>query len=71
MANVSALDIARDMLHRHGLRAQAIASERIAETRQTGDAVALQRWEQTYSAICELRRTAASKETDGQRDSED
>lgn len=58
MDDNSALGIARDMLHLHGLRAQAVAKERIEEMRQMGDFAGLHRWEQTYAAICELRRTA-------------
>ena len=54
----SDLDIARMMIFRHGLRAQAVALERLAQTRQQHDAAGLDHWQQTYTAICELRRTA-------------
>jgi hypothetical protein len=58
MHNPSFLDIARMMVRRHGLRAQAIAMEHAAEMRLHGDAAGLDRWQRTHTAICELRRTA-------------
>jgi hypothetical protein len=58
MNEQNAVLTARDMLRRHGLRAQAVALERIAELRRQGDVSSLHRWEQTHAAICELRRTA-------------
>jgi hypothetical protein len=61
MTEISAVDIAQDMLRRHGLRAQAVAMERLAEMRRMGDPIGLHRWEQAYAAICELRRTATSR----------
>jgi hypothetical protein len=51
---------ALSMIRLHGLRAQAIAQERAAEMRQQGDVTGLDRWEQVYAAICEIRRTAAT-----------
>jgi hypothetical protein len=51
-------EIARMMIQRHGLRAQAVALEHIQESRQQGDAEDLDRWQAVYNAICELRRTA-------------
>jgi hypothetical protein len=59
MDESSALGTARDMIRLHGLRAQAVAMERIAEMRQQGDTRGIHVWEQTYAAIRELRRTAA------------
>jgi hypothetical protein len=64
MDDSSAIGIAQGMLRLHGLRAQAVAMERMTELRRQGDPVALHRWEQTYAAICELRRSAARKPTD-------
>ncbi len=58
MTESDALATARDMLRTHGLRAQAVAMERIEEARRQGDFTGLHRWEQTHAAICELRRTA-------------
>ena len=51
-------EIARVMIMRHGLQAQAMALEHVQEMRQQGDAEMLDRWEAIYAAICELRRTA-------------
>lgn len=56
----SAVDTAHDMLVRHGLRAQAVAAEHIAEMRRQGNPTALHRWEQTHAAIRALRRAVAS-----------
>jgi len=64
MNDTSAVGIAQDMLRLHGLRAQAVAMERMAEMRRQGDPVALHRWEQAYAAICELRRSSARKPID-------
>lgn len=61
MSDTSAVGIAQDMLRLHGLRAQAVAMERMTELRGQGDPVALHRWEQAYAAICELRRSAPRK----------
>lgn len=61
MTEANAVDIAQDMLRRHGLRAQAVALERASEMRRLGDPVGVHRWEQAYAAICELRRTAAAR----------
>lgn len=51
---------ALSMLRLHGLRAQAIASERAAEMCQKGDIAGLDRWQQVHVAICELRQTATA-----------
>ncbi len=51
------VDVARLMIRRHGLKAQAVAMTRIAEQRQHGDTAARDQWEQIHAAICELRRT--------------
>ena len=51
---------ALSMIRMHGLRAQAIASERAAEMRQQGDIAGIDRWQQVHVAICELRQTATA-----------
>lgn len=58
MSEQGSQDTARMMIQLHGLRAQAIALERIAEMRQQADTAGLDRWQQVHAAICELRRTA-------------
>ncbi len=63
MQNPSSLEIARNMIRRHGLRAQAVAMEHVAETRLQGDAAGLDHWQRTHAAICELRRTAMSRQS--------
>jgi hypothetical protein len=50
--------IAQNLIAAHGLRANAVANERIAESRQQGDAAGLERWQNVKVAINELRRTA-------------
>lgn len=62
MSKETVVTAARDMIRRHGLRAQAVAMERIAELRGQHDAAAVHYWEQTCAAIQELRRTAPSSE---------
>jgi hypothetical protein len=62
MHKPSFLDIARMMIRRHGLRAQAVAVQHAAEMRLQGDAAGLDRWQRTHAAICELRRTAMSRQ---------
>ena len=62
MRSPSSLDIARMMIKRHGLRAQAVAMERAAETRLQGDVAGLEHWQATGAAIRELRRTAGLRE---------
>jgi hypothetical protein len=48
---------AQNLMAVHGLRAQAVAQERIAEARQQGDTFGLERWQNVEAAINELRRT--------------
>ena len=60
MQTEHATDTARMMLRLHGLRAQAIALERLAELRQQGDTAGMDRWQAVYGAICELRQTPRS-----------
>lgn len=49
---------AQNLIAVHGLRAQAVVQERIAESRHQGDASGLSRWQNVEAAISELRRTA-------------
>ncbi len=53
-----AQETALRMIQLHGLRAQAIALERVAEMRQQGDAAGLDLWQQIHAGICELRQAA-------------
>ena len=50
---------AQNLMSVHGLRAQAVVQERLAESRNQGDASAMARWQNVEAAISELRRTAA------------
>ena len=50
-------EVARMMIERHGLRAQAVALERAAEMQTKGDTAEFDRWQSIHAAICELRRT--------------
>lgn len=52
---------ARMLIKRHGLRAQAIALERVQEMRVQGDAEGLDRWQAIYAAICDLRRSSGRR----------
>jgi hypothetical protein len=54
-------EAARMLIKRHGLRAQAIALERVQEMRVQGDAVGLDRWQAIFAAICDLRRSAGQR----------
>jgi hypothetical protein len=56
---------AQNLMAVHGLRAQAVAQERIAEARQQGDTSGLERWQNVEAAINELRRTSAREKTRG------
>ncbi len=55
--------VASSMIRLHGLRAQAIALERLAELRQQGDVAGQDLWQQVHVAICELRQTAPAIES--------
>ena len=57
----NAQETALNMIRLHGLRAQAIASERAAEMRQQGDAAGHDLWQQIHAAICELRNAKSSQ----------
>ncbi len=54
-------ETARLLIKRHGLRAQAVALERVSEMRLQGDAAGLDRWQAIYAAICDLRRSAGQR----------
>ncbi|MBV9251264.1 MAG: hypothetical protein JO227_18685 [Acetobacteraceae bacterium] len=54
----NARETAREMIRVHGLRAQAIAQERVAEMRQQHNTAGMDLWQQVHAAICELRREA-------------
>jgi hypothetical protein len=49
---------AQNIMAVHGLRAQAVVQERVAEARQQGDAAGVDRWQNIAAAIAELRRSA-------------
>jgi hypothetical protein len=56
MATMDAQETALMMIRLHGLQAQAIALEHVAEMRQQGDTAGLDHWQQIYAAVCELRQ---------------
>ncbi|HEX3400538.1 MAG TPA: hypothetical protein VHT74_09445 [Acetobacteraceae bacterium] len=62
-----ARDTAQKMIQLHGLRAQAVALERAAETRQQGDQAGHDLWQQIHAAICELRRTAPAQHSEARQ----
>jgi hypothetical protein len=49
---------AQNMITVHGLRAQAVVTERLAESRSQGDTAGMERWQAVLAAIAELRTTA-------------
>jgi len=53
--------IAMNLMTVHGLRAQAVVHEHIAEARQQGDTSGFERWQNIEAAISELRRTASRR----------
>jgi hypothetical protein len=55
---------ARNLMNVHGLRAQAVVQERIAESRLAGDRAGFERWENVRAAIAELRRTSEHEVVD-------
>jgi hypothetical protein len=55
--------MAQMMILRHGVRAEAVALERLAEARQQRDAAGLDRWDRIHAVIRELRWTARLRET--------
>jgi hypothetical protein len=65
MAESDPRNVAQNMIRLHGLRAQAIAMERLTEQRQAGNTAGLEHWQAVHAAICELRRTKANVEHAG------
>jgi len=57
----NSVTVARQMIERFGLQAQAVAAER-ATLAQHDDPRMQNHWEQVHAAICDLRRSAAVKE---------
>lgn len=57
----SSLTVARQMIERFGLQAQAMAAER-ARIAQQDDPRMQHHWEQVQAVICDLRRSASAKE---------
>jgi hypothetical protein len=51
-------ETAQNLIAFHGLRAQAVVQERIAESRNQGDSSGMERWQNVEAAIHQLRRTA-------------
>jgi hypothetical protein len=62
---------ARNLIAVHGLRAQAVVHERIAESRLQGDASGLHRWQNVEAAIGELRSRAPGRSAAGRREASD
>jgi hypothetical protein len=60
MDNAQNKQTAQDMMSVHGLRAQAIVQERLAESRAKGDTVEMERWQAVGTAISELRQTTSA-----------
>jgi hypothetical protein len=58
MNNSESKTTAQNLMTVHGLRAQAVVQERIAEARQQGDTAGLERWQNVEAAIAELRRSS-------------
>ncbi len=56
---------AQQLIQLHGLRAQAVAQERASEAQLAGDAAAADRWRQVHDMVCELKRTAREKSSEG------
>jgi hypothetical protein len=46
------------MIERYGLRAAAVAQERVAEAQVSGQTASLDHWRSVQAAIAELRRTS-------------
>ena len=61
MTPLQARQVAQDMMRRHGLAAQAVVEELLNEARLSGNAQALDDWQQIQAMIAELRREAASQ----------
>lgn len=57
MDTVDSKYTAQNLMTVHGLRAQAVAQQHLAEARQKGDTADFERWQNVEAAIAELRRT--------------
>lgn len=53
------IDMARDLMDRHGLRASAVAEQAAQEANLAGRTAEFDHWQSVRAAIAELRRTAA------------
>ena len=49
---------AQNLMAVHGLRAQAVVQERLAEARNQGDTAGVDRWRNVAAAIAQLRGSA-------------
>jgi hypothetical protein len=49
--------VALSLIQRYGMRAQAVASERVAELQAAGDTAEFEKWRQIQDLVAELRRT--------------
>jgi hypothetical protein len=49
---------ARNLIAVHGLRAQAVVQERLAEARNQGDTSGMERWQNVEAEIHAVRRAA-------------
>ncbi len=58
MPETHSRETAQNLIAVHGLRAQAVVQERIAESRNQGDTFGMERWQNVEAAINELRRTS-------------
>ena len=58
----SNVNVARNLMSVHGLRAQAVVQERLQESRASGDTASMERWQAVGAAIAEMRHTAPSDE---------
>jgi hypothetical protein len=56
---------AQKLIAVHGLRAQAVVNERIAESRLQGDSSGFERWQNVEAAISELRQESPSRAAPG------
>jgi hypothetical protein len=60
--NADNKNTAQNMITLHGLRAQAVVNEKLAEARAQGDAAGLERWQAVLAAVAELRTTAPAQQ---------
>ena len=56
-------DTAQQMIRLHGMRAPAMALERAAQMRASGNTAEHDRWQAVHALICEFRRTGRRSET--------